>query len=98
MKWGCRGSRGLGSGQGGLWSGVGGRGCIIIAKYCMEGLHFLHADVIGGSQVQLMHGGRWVYVLEYRLLIEVWGAKGSLAESINKCPKCLALFLPDAEE
>ena len=40
--------------------GVSYRGCVIIAKFCMESLHFLHTDVIGGSQLQLMHGGRWV--------------------------------------
>jgi len=38
------------------------------------------------------------HALEYHLLIEVWGAKGSLAEAIDKCQKRLALFLPDAEE
>jgi len=52
----------------------------------MEGLHFLHTDVIDGPQLQLMHRGRWVEVniigegaglegeghaLEYHLLIEV---------------------------
>jgi len=49
----CRGSRGRGSGR-----GVGGGGCAIIEKFCMEGLHFLHTDVIRGTQVQLVHRGR----------------------------------------
>jgi len=99
--------------MGKLWGGVGGRGCAIIAKFCMEGLHFLHTDVIDGTQLQLVHKGRWMEVdvvgeraelkgeghaLEYHLLIEVWGAKGGLTEAINKCPECLALFLPDVEE
>ena len=96
-----------------MWGGVGGRWCVIIAKFCIEGLHFLHTDVIGGLQLQFMHRARWVEVdvvgeeaglkseghaLEYHLLIEVWGAKGSLAEAIDKCPERLALFLLDAEE
>jgi len=70
-------------------------------------------DVIRGTQLQLVHRGKWVEVniigegaglegeghaLEYHLLIEVWGAKGSLAEAIDKCPERLSLFLPDAEE
>ena len=38
------------------------------------------------------------HALEYHLLIKVWGAKGSLAESINKGPEHLARFLPNAEE
>jgi len=96
-----------------LWGGVGDRGCVVIAKFCIEGLHFLHTDVIGGTQLQLVHRGRWVeldvvgegaglkgegHALEYHLLIQVWGAKGSLAEAIDKCSERLALFLPDAEE
>jgi len=99
--------------DGGLWGGVGGGGCVINAKFSMEGLHFLHTDIIGGMQLQLVHRGRWVEVdvvgegaglkgeghaLENHLLIEVWGAKGSLAEAIDKCPERLTLFLPDAEE
>ena len=30
-----------------LWGRVGGAGCIVIAEYGMEGLHFLHADIVG---------------------------------------------------
>jgi len=90
VKRGCRGSRGLGvSDQDGgrvLWGGVGGSGCANIAKFCMEGLHFLHTDVFGGTPLQLVHRGGWVEVdvvgervrlkgeghaLEYHLLIEV---------------------------
>jgi len=50
----------------------------------MEGLHFLHVDIICGTQLQLVHRGKWVEVdivgegdalkgeghaLEYHLLI-----------------------------
>jgi len=37
------------------------------------------------------------HALEYHLLIQAWGAEGSLAEAIDKCPERLALFLPDVE-
>jgi len=30
-----------------LWGRVGGGGSIIIAEFGMEGLHFLHADIVG---------------------------------------------------
>jgi len=96
-----------------LWSGGGSRGCIVIAKFCRESLHFLHTDVIGSTQFQFMYGGGWVQVdvvgegagfkseghaLKYHFLVEVWCAKGNLTESINECPKCLVLFLSDTEE
>jgi len=32
-----------------LWSGVGSRGCVIIAKFFMKSLHFLHTDVISDT-------------------------------------------------
>ena len=84
MKRGCQGSHGRGSGRGGCGGGVGGRGCVVIAKFYMEGLHFLHADIVGSTQLILVHRGRWVEVdnvsegvglkgeghaLEYHLLI-----------------------------
>ena len=73
-------------------------------RFSKEGLHFLHTDVIGGTQLQLVHRGRWMKVdivgegaglkggghaLEYHFLVEVWGAKGSLAEAIDECPRPL---------
>ena len=79
----------------------------------METLNFLLTDVIGSTQFQLMHRGGWVQVdvvgegaglkseghaLKYHFLVEVWSGKGSLTESINECPKRLALFLSDADE
>jgi len=78
----------------------------------MESLHFLHTDIIGSTQFQLMRGGGWVQVdvgegaefksegheLKYHFLVNVWCAKGSLIESINECPEHLVLFLFDAEE
>ena len=69
-------------------------------------------DVIGRMQFQLMHGGRWVQVdvvgegagleseghaLKNHFLVEVWCAKGSLAETINECPERVVSFLSDAE-
>jgi len=36
--------------------------------------------------------------LEYHFLVEVWGAEGSLTESINKFSERLALFLSDVDE
>jgi len=38
------------------------------------------------------------HALEYHFLVEVWGAEGSLTESINKCLERLTLFLFDTEE
>ena len=29
-----------------LWGGVGGGGCIVIAEFGVEGLHFLYADIV----------------------------------------------------
>jgi len=55
---GWRGSRGRVSGRG----KVGGGGCIVIAKFGMEGLHFLHADIVGCTQFKFVHRGRWVEV------------------------------------
>jgi len=94
----CWASRGLGSGREGC---VGDccRGCIVIAEFCMESLHLLHADIIDGAEFQLIHGGGWVEVdvvgegarfesefiaLKYHFLIEVWCAKGSLTETVNE--------------
>jgi len=31
-------------------------------NFFMGGLHFLHTDVIGGTQLQIVHRGRWVEV------------------------------------
>jgi len=45
-----------------LRSRVGGGGCIVIAKFGMEGLHFLHADIVGCTQFKFVHRGRWVEV------------------------------------
>ena len=59
--------------DGGLWGGVGGRGWVITAKFCMEGLYFLHTDIIGGTQLQLVHRGRWV---EVNVVSEGSGLKG----------------------
>ena len=98
---------------GGLWGGVGSGGCVIIAEFSMEGLHFLHVNVVGVTQLQLVHRGRWMKVhvvgegaklkgeghaLENHFLVEVWGAKGGLAEAIDECPERLTLFLPNADE
>ena len=41
---------------------VSGGGCIVITEFGVEGLHFLHTDIIGGMQLQLVHRGRWVEV------------------------------------
>ena len=48
--------------MGRLWGGVGGGGCIVIAEFGMEGMHFLHADIVGRAQFEFVHGGRWVEV------------------------------------
>ena len=96
---------------GGWWGGVGGGGCIVIAEFGVEGLHLLHANIVGNMQLELVHRGRWVEVdivgegaglkgkdhaLEDHFLVEVWGAKGCLTETINECPERLTLFLHDA--
>jgi len=79
----------------------------------MESLHLLHADVVCGTELQLMHGGGWVevdvvgvgagfesecHVLKYHFLVEVWCAKVSLTEAVNESPEHLVLFLSDAEK
>jgi len=38
---------------GGLWGGVGGGGCIVIAKFGVEGLHFLHANIVDCTQLEV---------------------------------------------
>jgi len=93
--------------------GVGGGGCIVIAEFGVEGLHFLHANVVGRTQLKLVHRGRWVKVdivgegaglegechtLEDHFLVEVWGTKGCLTETIDKCLERFTLFLPYAQE
>jgi len=45
-----------------LRGSVGGGGCIVIAKFGMEGLHLLHADIVGCTQFKFVHRGRWVEV------------------------------------
>jgi len=97
----------------GWWDGVGGGGCIVIAEFGVEGLHFIHANIVGNTQFELVHRGRCVEVdivdegarfegkghtLEDHFLVKVWGTKGCLTETIDKCPKRLTLFLPDAQE
>ena len=51
-----------GIGAGRLWGRVGSGGCVVIAEFGMEGLHFLHADIVGCTQFEFVHGGRWVEV------------------------------------
>jgi len=58
VKRGWRGSRWRVSGRG----RVGGGGCIVIAKFGMEGLLLLHADIVGCTQFKFVHRGRWVEV------------------------------------
>ena len=41
---------------------VGGGGYIVIAEFGIEGLHLLHADIVGCTQSKFVHGGRWVEV------------------------------------
>ena len=45
-----------------MWVGVGGGGCIVVAEFGVQGLHFLHADIVGCTQLEFVHGGRWVEV------------------------------------
>ena len=86
---------------------------MVIAEFCVESLHLLHADVVGGPEFQLMHGGGWVEVdvvgegarfesechaLKYHFLVEVWCAKFNLTEMVNESSECLVLFLSDAEK
>jgi len=54
----------------------------------------MKVDVVGEG-VGLQGEG---HALEYHFLVEVWGAKGSLAESIDECLERLTLFLPDVNE
>jgi len=61
VKQGWRGSRG-GIRAGRLWGKVSGGGCIVITEFGMEGLHFLHADIVDRTQFKFVHRGRWVEV------------------------------------
>jgi len=45
-----------------LWGRVGGGGCIVIAEIGREGLHFLHADIVGRTQFNFVHRGKWVEI------------------------------------
>jgi len=45
-----------------LWARVGGGGCIVIAEFGIEGLHFLHADIVSRTQSKFVHRGRWMEV------------------------------------
>jgi len=46
----------------GVGIGVGGVGGIVVAKFGVKGLHFFHAHVVGGTQLEFVHGGGWVKV------------------------------------
>ena len=39
---------------------VGGGGYIAIVEFGMEGLHPLHTDIVGCTQFEFVHRGRWV--------------------------------------
>jgi len=34
----------------------------VVAEFGMEGLHLLHADIVGRAQFKFVHKGRWVEV------------------------------------
>jgi len=88
------------------------RGCIVVAEFCVESLHLVHADIVRGTELQFMHGGGWVEVdvgewaafesvchtLKYHFLVKVWCAKGSLTEAVDESPEHLVLFLSDANK
>jgi len=54
----------------------------------------MKVDVVG-EEVGLKGVG---HALENHFLVEVWGAKGSLAKAIHECSERLTLFLLDVEE
>ena len=103
-----------------LWGGIGygigigvrGVGGIIVAKFGVKGLHFFHAHVVGGAQLEFVHGGGWVKVdivgegsglqgeghaLEYHLLVKVWCAEGGFAEAVDECSEWFVGLLSDAQ-
>ena len=45
-----------------LWGGVGGGGCVVVAEFSVKCLHFLHADIVICTQLEFVHGGRWVEI------------------------------------
>jgi len=45
-----------------LWGGVGGGGGVVVAEFGVKCLHFLHADIVGCTQLEFVHGGRWVEI------------------------------------
>ena len=45
-----------------LCGGVGGGGYVVVAEFGVKCLHFLHADVVGYTQLEFVHGGRWVEI------------------------------------
>jgi len=79
----------------------------------MEGLHSLHAEIVGRTQFEFVHRGRWVEVdvigegarlwgechaLEDHFLVEVWGAKSCLTEMIYERSEWFTFFLSNAHE
>ena len=100
---------GIGYGVGIRGSGVGG---IVVAEFSVEGLHFFHANVVSGTQLEFVHGGGWVKVdvvsegsglqgeghaLEYHFLVKVWCAKGCFTEAVDECSEWFIGFLSDAQ-
>ena len=45
-----------------LWGGVGGGGNVVVTEFSVKCLHFLHADIVGRTQLEFVHGGRWVEI------------------------------------
>jgi len=100
-----------GIGARGLRGWVGGSGGIVIAEIGVEDLHFVHANIVGVTQLELVHRGRWVEVdivgeraglegechtLKDHFLVEMWGSKGCRTETINERSEWFALFLSNA--
>jgi len=47
---------------GGIGSGVGGIGGIVVTEFGVKSLHFFHANVVSCEQLEFVHGGGWVEV------------------------------------
>ena len=45
-----------------LRGGVGGGGSVVVAEFGVKCLHFLYADIVGCTQLEFVHGGRWVEI------------------------------------
>jgi len=95
----------------GVGIGVGGVSGIVVAEFGVKSLHFFHAYIVSGTQLEFVHGGGRVKVdvvsegsrlqgeghaLEYHFLVKVGGAEGCFTEAVDECSEWFVGLLSDA--